>query len=277
MVQRDSRSITVEPEVETERDDAAKPTPNMVGEYLAVLSEVCQGLCGQGFPHELGVAVLFEHRGMRAPSAAAFLGERRMWDWIKNYETGIANSSERYEMSAIYRILDVCGLCMCGAKPRLDIQRYSDAMSNYGRATMTKPLACHQPYRLSNVAARWVAEGPWKARDPTRPGWKGICSLVDLWTGIWVNTSETVGMLDKRITGVYLMNRMVRFREGLTEREFLADANREQIREAIANANGTEPLRIKGDDYTSRAEWVQVFYNSLRPKPLQAWPHADPQ
>lgn len=269
------RPITVEPEVETEWDGVAKLGVNVVEEYLAVLSDVCRSLCGQEFPHELGVVVLFEHMGMRAPSATAFLGERRMWDWIQKYDNCMISRISQNDVYVGDRTLIAFRQCMCGANPELNVQRYCDAMSNYGRAMMTKQLACHQPHRLSNVSSRWVAEGPWKARNPTKHVWKTDCSLVDLWMGIWFNTSKTLDLLGKSIISLYVMNRTIRFLPGLTEREFLYDANREQIREAIANANGTQPLRIQGDDYTSRAEWVRVFYNSMRPRLLRSWPRAD--
>lgn len=280
-----TRPITMESEVETEWEGAetdgkqeceiataAKPIVNVVGEYLAVLSEVCEGLCGKRFSHELGVVVLFEHGGMRAPSAAAFLGEQRMWDWIRNYEFAIG---ELPDLNMLSRKLDPDFRCVCGAKNiSVSARRYCAAMSQYGRATMTKKLACHWPHRLSNVGSRWVSEGPWKTEDLTQKRWINKCAMAELWMGLWINTSESVSYLGMR--HLYLMGRAIRFREGVLEREFLYHANREQIREAIANANGTEVVRIEGEDYTSRAEWVRVFYNSLRSRPLQAWPHVDP-
>jgi len=256
---------------------------DMVGEYLKVLSEVCEGLCGHGFPHELGMAVLFAYGGMRAPSAVAFLGERRMWEYIRNHESvmnewqSAMNERQRNTNHALVLCMHKFeGVCVCGAKNMPAIAgRYCAAMSYYGRATMTKQLACHWPCRLSNVTERWVTEGPWKVEDPTRKQWTDRCAMADLWMGLWINTSE-VALQSGVLQYVYHTNKKIRFRHGLSEREFLYYANREQIREAIANTNGTEVVRIEGDDYTSRAEWVRVFYNSLRLRPLKAWPYVDP-
>ena len=270
-------SVALETEVETECDDAElegaiELRVDRVGEHLAALNEVCQDLCGREFPHELGMAVLLEHGGMRAPSAVAFLGERRMWNWIQTFKSALAQPN-----GMLHLIISSVDHCVCGAD-NLSIAagKYCAAMSYYSHGTMTKTLACHWAQRISNVGSRWVKEGPWKAEDPSRKRWKTDCAMAQLWMGLLFNTSEALMLTSKSSQAIYYMSRKIRFMEGLTEREFLAHANREQIREAIANANGTEQVRIEGDDYTSRAEWVRVFYNSLRPRPLMAWPHADP-
>jgi hypothetical protein len=286
MVRGKSRPATLELEVETECDDAETDAKleggtelrvDMVGEHLAALSEVCQSLCGREFPHELGMAVLIEHGGMRAPSAVAFLGEHRMWIWIRIYESALAELNQEVSAASVSRMLGSGARCVCGAENLpVAVGRYCAAMSYYGRGTMTKTLACHWPRRMSNVGSRWVTEGPLKVEDPTRKRWTDACAMADLWMGVWFNTSDTMTLMSSSKRILYDMNRQIRFRQGLSEREFLAYANRGEIREAIANANGTEQVRIDGDDYTSRAEWVRVFYNSLRPRPLMAWPHADP-
>lgn len=285
-MRKKGRPATLEPEVETKCDDAEPETDakreielrvNMVGECLAALSGVCQDLCGREFPHELGMAVLLEHGGMRAPSAVAFLGEQKMWAWVRAHELLMCELHRGAEYASVARMLDSCGACQCGAEnPAVAVGKYCAAVSYYGRGTMTKTLACHWPRRMSNVESRWVAEGPWKVEDPMRKRLTVTCAMADLWMGLWYNTSNVLASIPKNIQQLYHMNYQFRFRQGLSEREFLVCANREEIREAIANANGTEKVWIKGDDYTSRAEWVRVFYNSLRPRPLRAWPHADP-
>lgn len=272
----ETESDGAEPETDAKLDGTIELRPNMVGEHLAALSEVCQGLCGREFPHELGMAVLIEYGGMRAPSAVAFLGEQRMWSWVHAYESLMRELQTEYGLRA-HSILNSGDLCQCGAEnPAVATGKYCAAVSYYGRGTMTKTLACHWPRRSSNVGSRWVREGPWKVEDPTRKRWTVTCAMAELWMTLWFNTSKALASVSKGMQQLYYMNRRVRFRQGLSEREFLSGADREQIREAIANANGTEQVRIEGDDYTSRAEWVRVFYNSLRPRPLMAWPHADP-
>lgn len=268
---RKGRTAILKPEVETECD--AESRVDVLKECLAALSEACWGLCGREFPHELGMLVLLEYGGMRSPSAVAFLGEQKMWTWIRIYESVLADA---HKMVTAARLWNPCGMCQCGAENLpVAVERYCTDVSYYGRGTMTKTLACHYPHRISNIGSRWVKEGPWKVEDPTRMRWRDQCSMTELWLGLWFNTSEALASVSRGIQQLYHMNRNLRFRQGLMERDFLYSANREQIREAIANVNGTEKVRIEGDDYTSRAEWVRVFYNSLRPRPLKSWPHAD--
>lgn len=268
------RTAILKPKKEIER--ASESDVNVVGNYLAVLSEVCQSLCGQEFPHELGMTVLLKHGGMLAPSAAALLGERRMWNWIREYELAIYKILCETNIATVPHVLESCGSCVCSAELPFDIINYNERMSYYGRATITKHLACHLRRRISNVGTRWVKEGPWKVEDPTQGyRWSSRCTMIELWLRLWFNTSKLLELIPNDIQKLYHVNRGLRFRQGLSEQEFLYSANREQIREAIANANGTKLLRIEGDDYTSRAEWVRVFYNSLRPRPLKSWPHAN--
>ena len=248
---------------------------DVVEEHLAVLSEVCEGLCGQGFPHELGMVVLIEHGGMRAPSAAAFWGERRMWEWVADMER---NFPKNTTFGSSHRAEALSSQCVCGmvAVQFRPMHAYKDALSSYGRAKMTKQMACHQARRLSNVTERWVAEGPWKRDSPSAPlRVAPQCSMNELWGVIWTNTSAKLTTHGETMRVLLELNRGIRFREGLLEREFLWAADRPQIREAIAKVNGTEVVKIKGDDYTSRNEWVRIYYNSLREKPLHNWPYAD--
>lgn len=269
--------VAIEHKINSE-NEAEKETEykvNVVGEHLAVLSEVCENLCGQRFPHELGMTVLFRHGGLCASTAVAFLGERRMWDWIQNYHMFLSQLNQDNDIGEASRAMDLAQACVCGANPHLNAKRHCDALTNYGRVTMTKQIACHQYPRVSNVGSRWVTEGPWKMENLMRHQWRSYCAMMDLWVGVWFNKSEKLIGISNTILVLYEMKRKIRFRKGLLEREFLYSANREQIREAIANANGTKPVRIDGNDYTSRAEWVRVFYNGLRAKPLKAWPHMD--
>jgi len=217
-----------------ETEAVAEIAPDVLMEHIWALADACDRLTGVRLPDELGRLVMHKHRGMQAPSARIF--------WMDP-----VLSSMRRSNSAEYR-------CRCG----------SWDMGHPGQhVVVTKKMASHStPRRWAGVDS-YVQCGSWACNLPR---FSNRCGLASLYGSVVRNSAlpppEGQCIHDKW------------FNAGMGEPMFLLFADRSQVRALIAKVNGTKRIHIDGCDYNSKADWVRVYYNSLRETPLEDWPRA---
>ena len=258
-------------EVATMQTGEQECRSDMFAEYVHALEDVCEGLTGMRMAAELVMLVLVRHRGLRTPSAQAYWKDPGLsahpWADVLN--------------------LSVVAYCACGAGRDImaeghPVRKRLYALHNGKRPPMTARAAMHLQPRTPAVPSTYLRHGKYAVRthvsdfrvSDTVDSFGAQCRKTLLWSRVLLNrTTDCDPTLAVNDPMHWWMWRWLTD-PWLTEAQFLLYADRDQIRELIARAHGTKPVRLEGDDYTSRAEWVRVYYNSLRETPLDDWPRA---
>lgn len=242
-------------------------------EHIRALGDVCEGLTGRRMAVELAVLVLVRHGGLRAPSAQVL--------WM---DPGLNAHpwADALNLSAVAH-------CACGAGRNIvadghPVRKRLHALHDGKHPPMTARAAMHLQPRSPAVPSTYLTYGKYAVAAHARGS--RVSSSVDrfgawcrktlLWNRVMANRVTDCDPTQEVNNPMQYSVWRWRTDSWLTEARFLLHADRDQIRELIARAHGTKPIRIEGDDYTSRAEWVRVYYNSLRDKPLEDWPRAAP-
>ena len=227
-------------------------TVDLVGEHIQALSDSFITVCGVVLPPELALIILFRFGGLRAPTAEVL----RIDPQLCVFRSAVAQEYDAHG-NFLWRTHASTRSCLCGPglEPGAAVTQYLRLERTGGAGVVTKKAMCHLSPRRSSVVSYWLRDGPYERE-------LGICrrlgcATTRLWLGM-------VSLWEPQL-----------IREGLSEAAFLSLANRVELRDAIAKQHGTMPARIEGDDFTSRNEWVRIYYNSLREEGLRDWPRAD--
>ncbi len=253
---------------EVQRTGEQEECVDMFAEYARALGDACEGLTGRGMAMELVMLVLVRHRGFRTPSAQVF--------WM---DPGLSTHAWFNLTKARGYITE---LCACGAGGNIiamghPVRKRLAALRNGEHPPMTARAAMHLQPRRPAVPSTYLQCGKhmvWTHEGSSVDCFGAPCRKTLLWNRVLMNRALDCNPTHMACDVTHWSMWRWFTDPWLTEARFLLYADRGQIRELIARAHGTKLVRLEGDDYTSRAEWVRVYYNSLRETPLEDWPRA---
>jgi len=223
----------------------------IVDDYARTLWDVSVGLCGFPMPTELALAILLRFRGLQHPLACSFLG-------------GLAQRRERFTRWTSGPMATQ-PWCACGENGYINnlAHLFGHDVLPFHQLRLTRQVCSHTIWYRPTVPGQLVNH---KLYAPHRCyGIRSKCRNAALWLRVLRSPSRESAGAEGTVET---------FPRGLSVLQFLRAATRAQVRDAIATANGTPSLTIADNDYTSRGEWVRVYYNSLREEPAKAWPYA---
>ena len=238
--------------------------------WLGVILDIaCQRAIGKRLPAEMVLKVLFENRGHVHPLARALTCDFRFCHFVRGTQ---------------YRLLvvRVAGSCTCGGRhgiptwkqPVDQAAKYLTARNEGKKLPLTKQIACHLG-RVGRVPQHLISAEHGHDRhyhngiyydQRMRLPVNTSCSIARLWTQYAKNHYN-------RVSAHY--HHMFRGHESeFSEVDYLRGACREQVRAMIGRAHGIQGPSVIGEDFVSRAKWVQTYYNSLRvpEEQLEDWP-----
>ena len=225
---------------------------------------------GKRFATELVLKVLFDNRGYVHPLARALTS-----DFDFNY---FVRGTQHRSL-----VVRVSGSCTCGGgygmptwkQPVDQAAKYLTARNEGKKLPLTKQIVCHLG-RVGRVPQHLISA---QHGHGARHYHNGIyydqraslsvttsCSIARLWTQYAKNHYNRIS--------VHYHHMFRRHESEFSEVDYLRGACREQVREMIGRAHGIQGPSVIGNDFVSRAKWVQTYYNSLRvpEEQLEDWP-----
>ena len=239
--------------------------------WLGVILDIaCQRAIGKRFPAEMVLKVLFENRSFVNPLARALTSDLDFNSFVRGTQL----------RSLVVR---VSGSCTCGGgygmptwkQPVDDAAKYLTAQNQGKRLRLTKQIVCHlgrvgrMPFSLDSVEranqGRHYHNGIFYDQRATLSVTTS-CSIARLWTQYAKNHYNRAS--------VHYHHMFREHESEFSEVDFLRCASRELVREMIGLAHGIQGPNVIGEDFVSRAKWVQTYYNSLRAsdEQLEDWP-----
>ena len=236
-----------------------------------ILNIACQRAIKKRFATELLLKILYYNRGFVHPLARALTCDFRFYHFVRETQ---------------YRVLAlrVAGSCTCGGghgippwkQPYHQAAKYLTAQNAGKRLPLTKQVVCHLG-RVTRMPFDFKSSEP--GQHWGRHFHNGI--YYDQRMRLPVNTSCSIARLWGHYAKNHYNQELVHYHHTFREHEFefsevdyLHGASREQVREMIGRAHGIRRPSVIGEDFVSRAKWVQTYYNSLRPpdEQLEDWP-----
>lgn len=241
--------------------------------WLGVIWDIaCQRAIGKRFPAEMVLKVLFENRSFVHPLARALTSDMDFNSFVRGTQ---------FKSFAVR----VSGSCTCGGgygmptwkQPVDEAAKYLTAQNAGKKLPLTKQIACHLgrvgrvPQHLMRTehgyghGARHYHNGIYYDQRASLSVTTS-CSIARLWTQYAKNHYNRVS--------VHYHHMFRRHESEFSEVDYLRGACREQVREMIGRAHGIQGPSVIGEDFVSRAKWVQTYYNSLRApeEQLEDWP-----
>ena len=235
-----------------------------------ILNIACERTIGKRYPTELVLKVLFENRCFVHPLARVLMDDLDFNYFVR-----------RTQFRSF--VVRVAGSCTCGGgygaptwkQPVDDAAKYLTAQNQGKRLRLTKQIVCHlgrvgrMPFPLDSVEranhGRHYHNGIYYDQRATLSVTTS-CSIARLWTQYAKNHYNRVS--------VHYHHMFRRHESEFSEVDYLRGACREQVREMIGRAHGIQGPSVIGEDFVSRAKWVQTYYNSLRApeEQLEDWP-----
>ena len=241
--------------------------------WLGVILDIaCQRAIGKRFPAEMVLKVLFENRSFVHPLARALTSDMDFNSFVRGTQCRAF-------------VVRVSGSCTCGGgygmptwkQPVDEAAKYLTAQNQGKKLPLTKQIACHLgrvgrvPQHLMRTeyghghGARHYHNGIYYDQRASLSVTTS-CSIARLWTQYAKNHYNRVS--------VHYHHMFRRHESEFSEVDYLRGACREQVREMIGRAHGIQGPSVIGEDFVSRAKWVQTYYNSLRApeEQLEDWP-----
>jgi hypothetical protein len=235
-----------------------------------ILNIACQRAIGKRFAAELVLKVLFETRGFVHPLARALTCDLKFNHFVRGTHHRLL-------------VVRVAGSCTCGGpygiptwkQPVDDAAKYLTAQNQGKRLPLTKQIVCHLG-RVGRVPQHLISAGHGHG---ARHYHNGI--YCDARMRLSVTTSCSMARLWTQYAKNHYNRELVHYHHMFREHEsefsevdYLHGASREQVREMIGRAHGIRGPSVIGEDFVSRAKWVQTYYNSLRSpeEQLEDWP-----
>lgn len=250
--------------------------------WLGVILDIaCQRAIGKRFPAEMVLKVLFENRSFVHPLARALTSDMDFNSFVRGTQCRAF-------------VVRVSGSCKCGGgygmptwkQPVDEAAKYLTAQNQGKKLPLTKQIACHLgrvgriPFPLHSAQranhGRHYHNGICNDQRATLSVTTS-CSIARLWTQYAKNHYNRIS--------VHYHHMFRRHELEFSEVDYLRGACREQVREMIGRAHGIQGPSVIGEDFVSRAKWVQTYfvsrakwvqtyYNSLRApeEQLEDWP-----
>ncbi len=236
---------------------------------IVVLDIACQRKIGKRLPPELVFKIIFEYKGFLHPLAQCLIMDFEFYYFVRGIKLRML-------------ITKVAGSCTCGggfgaptwSYPVDMASKYITAQIHGQHFPLTKQIACH----IGRVGVcRWTSRfdgdfprrqiydtDPYNRRSPLVA--TTSCSLRRLWALYARNYNNN--------EAGYYYNTLQNSELEFSELDYIRNASRGEIRYMIGRAHGVECPSVVEKDYISRAEWVRVYYNSLRApaEQLKDWP-----
>lgn len=247
-------------------------------EYIGkILTKACEEMTGMCLPSEIVMLILVKHGGLRHPIVSVLFNDRKL-GMFTTYERSIRGKADEFLKRR----------CWCrNHKPgeqwvsgRYLVNKYLIDHSMNWEPLLTKATVCHLGIRDFSQYFKWLHFCGGSDKPPFRDfdvgyrhtdsfeKWPGksneaapLCSCDDLWR-IYLSNKDNIPHVFEDQNVEY------------DEVKLLRTCTRTNLYNIIGHAHGNKRLRFKADDYTSRNEWVRVYYNSLRGEgnELNDWP-----
>ena len=239
--------------------------------WLGVILDIaCQRAIRKRFPAEMVLKVLFENRSFVHPLARALTIDMDFNSFVRGTQCRAF-------------VVRVSGSCTCGGgygmptwkQPVNEAANYLTAQNQGKRLRLTKQIVCHlgrvgrMPFSLDSVERANHGRHYHNGIYYDQRGSLSVttsCSIARLWTQYAKNHYNR--------TSVHYHHMFREHESEFSEVDFLRCASRELVREMIGRAHGIQGPSVIGEDFVSRAKWVQTYYNSLRAsdEQLEDWP-----